>query len=228
MPEQNDSGAVIQFDGGERNDRLVQGVILKCVDGRWRAHDDTPLAEGAQFFVFGITHGLQRWEDERVLEEIKKTPGVPLPDVDELNTKIPQETWDDGIDGKPRPPWQLNAVVYLLSTRDAAKFCFINSTVGAKIAAARLLDRVEAMRMLSGPTVIPIVELGSRMMKTAFGAKARPHFEVVGWRDLGTGTPVVPQSPPTLRLGTAVDPAKLGTPVKEPTPAEEFNDAVGF
>jgi hypothetical protein len=227
MTEQS-NGAVIQFDSGERNDRLVQGIILRCVDGVWRANDDTPLHEGMQFLVLGITHGLQRWEDERVVEEIKKTPGVPLPDVHELNARIPEETWEEGIAGK-RPPWQLNAIVYLLSTQDAEKFCFISPTVGAKIAAARLLDRVEAMRLLNGPGVVPVVTLDSRMMRTAFGQKKRPHFAIADWRDLsGSAAPALPQSPPTLQLGTSVDPAKIGTPVKEPTAAEELNDAVGF
>jgi hypothetical protein len=212
-----------QFDGGERNDRIVQGVILKCVDGNWRAHDDTPLAAGMQFFCFGVTKGLQRWEDDRVIEEIKKKPGDELPSVDELNGAIPQEQWADGIDGKPRPPWQLNDVVYLLSVRGAEKFTFLNSTLGAKIAAARLLDRIDAMRMMGGASVIPVVELGSRPMKTAFGQKLRPHFEVVSWRDFGPAGAAVGQSP-TPQLGTSVDPAKIGTPVKEP----EFNDAIGF
>jgi hypothetical protein len=220
--------ALIQFDGGEHNDRLVQGIILKCVDGHWKANDDTPLAEGMQLYVFGVTKGLQLWQDERVIKEIKKTPGEDLPDVETLNAAIPHDEWEDGINGEPRPPWQLNDVVYLLSVNDAQRFTFINCTVGARIAAARLLDRIQSMQMMRGPNVIPVVTLGSRPMKTAFGQKLRPHFEVVSWRDLGPATPVVPQSSTPLIGSSSVDPAETGKPVTEPTAAEALNDAIPF
>jgi hypothetical protein len=170
-----------------------------------------------QFFVFGVTKGLQRWEDERVVDEIKKTPGEPLPDVEALNAQVPQDQWEEGISGK-RPPWQLNDVVYLLSVQDATKFTFINSTVGARIAAARLLDRVDSMQMMKGPNVIPIVTLGSRPMKTAFGQKLRPHFEIVDWRDLGPATPALPQAPTP----------QLGKPVSESTVSEKLSDGIPF
>jgi hypothetical protein len=214
---QNDNRLpVIQFDGGEYNDRLVQGVILKCTDGRWKTHDGTPLPEGMQFYVFGVTKGLQRWEDERVVEEIKKKPGQPLPDVGELNAKIPQDQWGEGIDGKPRPPWQLNDVIYLLALKDAMKFTFINCTVGAKIAAARLLDRIQSMQMLRGPNVIPIVELDSRPMKTSFGQKMRPDFRIISWRDFGSPTPAgLPPSTP--QIADPVDPTQIGKPVEVTT-----------
>jgi hypothetical protein len=228
MTEQPDNKLpAVQFDGGESRDRLVQGVILKCVDGRWKAHDDTPLHKEMQFYVFGVTKGLQHWEDERVVEEIKKKPGEDLPDVEALNDVIPREQWEEGLDGKPRAPWQLNHVVYLLGVQDAMKFTFINSTVGARIAAARLLDRIESMQMIKGPNVIPVVTLDARPMKTAFGEKMRPHFEIVGWHDFGPPVPIVPsQSAP--RIGGPVDPAKVGKPVAEPTTEEEVGDSIPF
>src|SRR5262249_8731103 len=156
--------------------------------------------EEDQYYVFGMTKGLQHWQDGRVIEEIKKKLGVSLPDVNELNAAIPQEDWEVGIDGKVRPPWQLNDVVYLLRVRDAMKFTYLNSTIGARIAAARLLDRIQSMQMLRGRNVIPVVTLGNRPMKTAYGQKLRPHFEIVQWRDLGEPAPVVPppQSSPLI------------------------------
>jgi hypothetical protein len=227
--EQNDNRLpIIQFDGGEHSDRLVQGAILKCVDSRWDAHDGTPLNEEDQYYVFGMTKGLQHWQDGRVIEEIKKKLGVSLPDVNELNAAIPQEDWEVGIDGKVRPPWQLNDVVYLLRVRDAMKFTYLNSTIGARIAAARLLDRIQSMQMLRGRNVIPVVTLGNRPMKTAYGQKLRPHFEIVQWRDLGEPAPVVPPPQSSPLIGKSVDPAKIGTPMAEPTSREELNDTIGF
>lgn len=35
------------------------------------------------------------------------------------------------------------------------------------------------------PGAVPIVELRSRQMKTKYGSKPRPHFQIKGWRLIG-------------------------------------------
>jgi hypothetical protein len=126
-------------------------------------------------------------ENNKPVETIKKTPGVPLPDVEELNAKIPQSEWEMGQDRKPRPPYQHQYLVYLLNPNDASLITYINSTFGALKAVSALKDRVKWMRALRGARVVPIVTLDSKPMPTAFGLKRRPEFTIVQWRDLGDG-----------------------------------------
>ena len=161
----------------------LQGVILKCVDGRWV--DGDGLTPADTMVVIGITRALQCWgKDKDLLDVIVERPNEPLPHADDLNGQIPQNEWGLGLDGKPRPPWSLNWVVYLLDPATASVFTFINNTTGARIAVERLEDRIRGMKWLRGNNVTAIVKLDSRPMRTSFGQKMRPEFTIVEWRDL--------------------------------------------
>jgi len=195
------------------DDRVVQGVILRCVDGHWSCTDDSDPP--AQFVVLDTSEALQRWEDQMPVETIRKTADEPLPDVAELNAAIPQDEWEDGIDGTPRPPWQHQFVAYLLDPKDASIYTYLNSTTGARIAVERLQSRMRWMQALRGVGVKPIVTLGSRPMKTKFGKKERPEFVIEKWVALdGNG-------------GAAVETPQL-TAVKEPTRQEDLKDEIRF
>jgi hypothetical protein len=100
--------------------RLIQGLILKCVDGRWT--DGDGLAPAGEMLAVATTRALQCWKDKELLDyEIEQPGGEPLSDPDELNSKIPMAEWEPGLDGKPRPPWALNWVVYLLDLDSGQK-----------------------------------------------------------------------------------------------------------
>jgi hypothetical protein len=206
--------------------RLIQGVILKCVDGRWL--DGDGLTPPTEMLVVGITHALQCWGKEQdLLDVIVERPNEPLPDVVELNAKTPESEWGVGFDNKPRRPWAFNWVVYLLDIETASTYTFINSTRGAQIATERLEDRIKWMRTLRGNDVAPIVRLESRPMKTGFAGvvKQRPEFTVIEWRGLN-----VKHAAPQLehKPEKAIEPApaeKKGISKVEPvTIQEELND----
>jgi hypothetical protein len=213
----------IQFEDEEGySDRLIKGEIAKCVDARWSVRDGTELKTGESFLCTGTTQALQRFLDN-VPEFIQREPGKPLPDVDELNEQIPEEEWEEGLDGKPRPPWQRVYVVYLIRLHDASMLTFISGTAGARIAYNALTTKVYNMRVLRGTNVAPIVKLSNKPMKTKFGTKMRPDFEVVEFREIGGGGGSVPRIESSS--GTA---EQIGKPVKPPTTEEELNDGIPF
>jgi hypothetical protein len=171
--------------------------------------------------VLGTTTALQHWSDGKPIETIATHP---LPDVADLNAAIPENEWEPGLDGKPRPPWVLQHVVWLIDPRDASIYTFINSTAGAAIATEKLTSRVRSMRLLRGADVCPTIELRSVSMQTKHGKKARPEFAIVpdGWRLLGNGgdaTAPLPATQPTA-------PAQIGKPMKPVSLAEELNDSL--
>jgi hypothetical protein len=211
LPAAVDNG----FDAAGRNeDRVIRGVILKCVDGNWTDADGAKVPAGTKLLAWAMTQALQLWRNKLPVETIIKQSGVPLPDVDELNRNIPQAQWEMGLSG-PRPPWAKQHIVYLLNAKDGSEFTFISSTTGAAIAAERLRDRVKAMRMLRGEQVVPVVELGNKSMPTKFGTnKLRPDFTIVEWAHLGP-----PATAPALSH-------EIGTKVEAPTLAEELNDSI--
>jgi hypothetical protein len=176
----------------------------------------------------GTALALQRWENGLPAETIIKRPGEPLPDVDERNKKIPQKKWEKDDDGKPRPPWQKQYVVYLLDPATAAVFTFINSTKGAEIAVERLKHRVNLMRALRGARVVPVVKLDSKPMSTRHGVKQRPEFTILDWRKLGEPPSAVPAMPSAVPAMPSAVPAieQIGEPVKPVSLKEEMNDSV--
>jgi hypothetical protein len=225
--------------------RLIKGVILKCIDGRWEDGDGLPPPN--EMLVVGKTRALQCWKGGEVLDTIIEQPGEPLSDVDKLNEQIPQQDWepDKFNPGKLRAPWQLNFVIYLLDPESANTFTFLNTTVGARIAWERLSDKIDWMRKLRGANAFPIVRLENRPMKTKIAGvtKLRPEFTPIDWREFGGSengsagitqttapqiehkpTPPLEQpSPPKKRKKTAV-----GKPVVPPTTAEELKDEIPF
>jgi hypothetical protein len=198
---------------------VARGTIGKCVDGEWNI--PSPLV------ALSTTTCLQRFpKDGGPPETIAKAAGEKLPNPADLNAKIPETEWATGLDGKPRPPWAKNWVVYLLDPKTAEVFTFINSTAGARIAVERLEERVRTMRALRGDAVVPIVELTHVPMKTQWGTKKRPEFKILDWRELGGAAAV----PGKLRQIEHWDPTAetVGAPVTPSTVSEELNDSINF
>jgi hypothetical protein len=219
--------------------RLIQGLLAKCNDGQWRDGDGLPLP--GKVLVFGIDRVLRCWgADNDLLDYEVEQSGQPLPDVDELNSKIPEEEWGSDLNNQPRPPWERCWRVLLLDLETASVYSFINGTTGARIAAERLEDRIRWMREIRGTAVVPIIQLDSRPMKTRFGTKMRPEFTVVEWRERSAehAAPLIEHQPDATGFRPAVAEnapkappekkakATIGKPVKPATIQEELNDDI--
>jgi hypothetical protein len=183
LPVAGDGFEIIDNDNAER---VIQGSIIRCVDGEWTDGDGEPFPPDTKLLVLATAMALQHWKNKEPVETILKKPGEPLPDVDELNKKIPKKEWELGLDKTPRPPWGIQHIVYLLNPHDAGLHTFINGTVGARIAVDRLKTKVVWMRQLRGANVVPLVKLDTKTMKTKFGPKQRHEFTILEWRQLGS------------------------------------------
>jgi len=193
--------------------RLIRGTILRCTDGKWSdtlGGDPPPL-----LIALGTTQALQCWKDSKPTDVVMAEKGKPLPDVDELNSQIPESEWEKGLDGKPKAPRVLQHVAYFIDPVSAESYTFINGTFGARLAVEKLQDRVANMQRLRG-NALPVVKLESKPMKTKFGTKQRPEFTVVEWREIGTNGGEV----------KAIEHKAVGKPVAQPTVGEELNDEI--
>jgi hypothetical protein len=204
QPEADDD----DFGAPATDDRIIQGVLIKCVDGNWRDRDKQPVP--SKMMALTTFTVVQRWQNNKPEPTIDGRVS-PLPDVNKLNAAIPESEWEKGKDGKPRPPWQRQEAVYLLDEATAQKYTFASGTIGAQIAVEKLRDRVRSMRMLRGAKVLPVVELDNAPMKTRHGEKLRPEFKVASWCKIGDrkATPAIEH-------------------VKPPTVAEELSDDIPF
>jgi hypothetical protein len=200
------------FDDGwndtEVNDRVISGDLIKCVDGVWTAKDGTAVPK--RLLALATTTVLQLWKDKTPVQTIIKRPGQPWPNIDDLNAEIPEDQWELGLDGKLRPPWQRQFVIYMLDPETAANFTFANGTTGASIAVSNLKDAIKWQRAIRGDHVVPLVELSNKPMKTKFGSKLRPHFQVIEWRNLDVSftkeaAPQLPLPAPNASDGAPYD-----------------------
>jgi hypothetical protein len=213
-------------------DRLIHGEILKFVDGVWSIRGGGEPPPDTVMLAIGTTEAVQCWKDQQVLDTVIKRPDELLPDINQLNEQIPQKEWETGLDGQPKAPWAHVYVVYFVDPREGALYTYLNSTWGAKRAVKDIEQRVEWMRAMRGERVSPLVKLSSKPMKTQYGKKMRPHFEIIEWRELGGGggNGVLPNKPTPQLTGPAkADPAaKVGKPVKPVSRKEELDGEIPF
>jgi hypothetical protein len=192
------------FSGSSRSGRVGRGSYLKWNDKQhWTDRDG--IAAPSPLLVIAVNEILRRWKENAAGDIVDK----PLPDPDELNAAIPVKEWEEGLDGKPRPPWAHTVIVYLVSLDTGETYTYAASTGGAHIAYDALKESVITMRALRGTKCMPLVNLGERPMKMKFGMGVRPHFEIIGWRTPGEDANAIPVQPAAPQLS---GPAAAETP----------------
>ena len=105
-------------------------------------------------------------------------------------------------------------------SRRRGTYTYVSSTVGGRIAIDQLDEAVETKRLLAGAQVMPRVRLTERPMKTKYGLKSRPHFEIVAWWRPGDGGALPPAPAPLQLPDAAPGPATESATPAEPAPAE--------
>ena len=227
---------------GSQSSRIIQGDVLKFGnDGVWSNRSaDEPFASGCELVMVKLARVLQKWLNGIPVETRFISPGEPMPNIDDLNAACPRAEWTKDLNGNPRGPWQIQTVVYFLNLENMERFTFPTGTIGGNIAIGEIVDKVTMMRRYRGAKVYPVVCLKSKPMKTKFGARPRPHFEVQRWITLGGGggegqalpppAPSPSASPTTPDAGTRNEHASRGSGgiVEEPNLREEMNDDVPF
>ncbi len=216
------------YGGSITGGRLIKGTIARFTDGRWSDRDGMELP--SVLLALAISEALQKWEHQKPTEVITDKP---LPDVNELNASVPRETWEAGLDGQPKPPWVHQHIVYLIDPGTGAFLTFVNSTIGARIAVEQLKESVIVTRHLRNSHVVPVVKPTSRPMKTRFGQKMRPHFEIIGWRQAGSGGSAIngPQAPqiggPTSAAPTAANESQTTLDQMAPVEPVSLSEEMG-
>lgn len=215
VPDDGLSGSITS--GGHLN----KGAYLKWTD-LGGCIDRDGLTPPPGLLVLAVDTALQKWKDNKP-EVIRDKP---LPDPEQLNAAIPKNEWEKGIDGQLRKPWAHIVVVYFVNPNTGEIYTYTAPTTGAHIAFDALREAVMTMRALRGQRVMPVVNLSDRSMKTNFGMRKRPHFEIIGWKAPGgEGAPVLPKPTPPQLSGPATAPAAASNPTQpyQPKPKPPVN-----
>ena len=202
---------------------VIRGTCVKFTnEATWVTSDDEELPAELELIVVDIGRVVQRWKSGQPIETIVLAPGQKYPDLNELNAAVPQTEWEEGPDGKPRGPYQAQLIVYLLNGETMDRFTFPTGTTGGAIAVRDLVDRTNWMRRYRGQHVYPLITLRDVFMRTRFGGRQRPHFEIRRWVKLGDDSTALPAADTPLLTNRGAQ------EVKAPTAKEVTGDVVLF
>jgi hypothetical protein len=220
--------------------RIIQGDVLRFGnDGIWSDRSTNAVfSPDRELVVADLQRVSQKWVNKERIKTQLIAPGQPMPDVDELNAACPKSEWSVDLNNNPRGPWQNQTLLYLIDLSSIEKFTFPTGTIGGSIAVGEIVDKTKTMRRFRGVNVYPVVRLRSKPMKTKFGTRPRPHFEVQRWITLrGAGSeepplpPPSPSAPPTLPDAGARNAhasGGSGSIVEVPSLREELHDDLPF
>jgi len=103
---------------------------------------------------------------------------------------LDQTEWEIGIGGLPSDPHKDTRHVYLVNLRSGKTYTLVGDTIGMRQAVGELKDAIAIVRQAK-PHALPVVQLATSTMKTRYGLRPRPSFEIID-----CGTPAAPAQAP--------------------------------
>jgi hypothetical protein len=193
----------IDNDDGVAPNALRGGTRMKYVDNKYSDGAGNVIPAGTQMLAIQTDIGVQRWQDGKATVEWRNPETGKLPDPEDLNEKIPMAQWENGLDGKPKPPWGYVYCVYLLDMNSGKKWSYVHDTTSAKIAYQELKNSIQNKKILCGVELLPVVELrcGTTWRSRKFGLVPRPDFNPVKWLRRGDDGALVLAADPLKQLG---------------------------
>jgi hypothetical protein len=223
-------------DDERTSENAIQGQRVRFTnEGTWLLMDETPLTK--KLVAANVRRCVTKWGLNNKPEKTRfLAPGEPIPDIKGLNEAAPKSEWKDGPNGQPQGPYQAQTLVYLIDLIGLDKYTYASGTIGGGIAVRELIDKILWLRRFRGNNAYPLVQLANRFMKTKWGGRPRPHFEIMEWIILDPASGMIPTDDPR-QLPSPQQPAEVpGKPldaeplktVKPPSYAEELNDKINF
>lgn len=235
MTELTTTTTLTPFDGFDYDDgESRSGATYAKFDGAAINHWHTrggALKNLGPYILANLFPELVRWSDKKIVDRILPETGKPMPDPDVLNSAIPVDEWEEDFNHEPKGPWVKNYTLHLVDPDTCAKLIVSNSTAGQRMAYGALKDATQLKRKFLGETVFPVVMLSEAQFSTNFGTKLRPHFEIKGWRCLGSAAQIaapkdsVPALPgveaPKVSAAEIIGDSIPDHPIKKPTKASK-------
>jgi hypothetical protein len=180
---------------------MIVGKMLKFgTDGKYTVDKLDILPNNTHLVAIDVNTVWLKWHDGKPMEHRITHPGQLHPDRADLPDQD-KATWEVGINGELTDPWKDTRYLRLIDPRTGQDYTFVTDTYGGRKAVGDLKSQISNVRF-AYPGAVPVVQLGSTTMKTAFGPKPRPEFKVVGWRNKGGAavqlTDGSPKKPPEV------------------------------
>jgi len=203
-------------DGGGS---IIKGTKLKFSnEGEWTTGSGQAIAADREFLAVEILRVVQKWPVGATAPETHILAPGEKPDINALNDAAPREEWTEKF-GKMVGPYQYALVLYLIDVVTLAPFTFVTSTAGGGQAVGNLREATRLARRIRGPGFYPRVRLADEFMRTAYGGRQRPSFDIVGYEVLrgGDNTTLAPAAPRQIEH-VEPKPEPKSEPKSEPKP----------
>lgn len=181
----------------------IRGKLVKFTNGEFLVGEE--LVNSRELVAVGVLVAWVKWAGGRPAEMRETLAGQAHPRREALGD-MDATVWEKGLDGNPSDPWRDSRNLFLIDPKTGAEFTFATSSWGGRSAIEDLSRQIANVRS-AYPSAAPLVKLGVEKMKTRFGLKPKPVFEIVSWKG-------------------AEGPAQKPTPVKNL--AAELNDDLPF
>jgi hypothetical protein len=146
---------------------LIVGKMLKfTVDSKYKVDKADDLPDGTALVAIDVITAWVKWLGEKPAEHRITRPGQVHPDRDDLPDQD-KATWASGLNGQPADPWRDTRYLRLIDPRTGQDYTFVTDTYGGRKALGDLKSQIGNVRF-AYPGALPVVELGSTMMKTSF------------------------------------------------------------
>jgi hypothetical protein len=208
MVDESNDGLDGLGDGDGR--RLIKGMKIRFTnDSQWMAGEEE-IAKDREFLVIKIVKAKQKWIGGQPVETYVLPAYEPITDIEVLNkAALPEEMTEKF--GKMVGPWDWSYVAYLIDPKTSQIFTYPTNTEGGGQAIRDLRETVGMARRMHGDGVYPRVRLGDTFMKTRYGGRQRPAFDILGYEELGAPAPTaLPASE-----AKQIEPPKPADPVEQ-------------
>jgi hypothetical protein len=211
---------IVKADGftvtEKAGNNLIVGKMLKfTIDSKYKVDKADILPTNTTLVAVDVTTTWVKWQDDKPIEHRITHPGQLHPDRDDLPDQD-KTKWQRGLNGEPADPWRDTRYLRLIDPRTGQDYTFVTDTYGGRKAVGDLKSQIANVRF-AYPGAVPVVQLGSTMMKTAFGLKPRPEFKVVGWRNKGNAAVQLTHSP--QNEGGEQNPTEIEPPLNDDIPS---------
>jgi hypothetical protein len=216
----------VEGDDRQQGGSMIQGTMLKFTsEAEWVTGNGDPMSRECELIVIDLVRAVEKWIDQKMVEKLLVPPGTKFPNIRAMNDAAPRSEWREDLNGVLVGPWQMRYFVYLLDAHTLDKFTWPTGTIGGGMCCREIAEKTTWMRKYRGPKVSAVITLDDTFMKTRFGGRQRPHFNVVRWIGFDGGD-ALPAPKPALEGGGAA--AKPEAPpwneVEQPSLREELND----
>lgn len=155
------------IDGYDDDESSTRSAAYLKFDGatptRWFNRGDGSPAHLGPYFAPDVWEEHVKWIDNSVADRIRKVPGEPFPNVEDLNAKAPKSEWRTDFNDDPCGPWQHTFNIGLVDPDNGSRLIYLALSVMAIAPVSHEVTNPMILRQ-DEPSRYPDIQCASRTL----------------------------------------------------------------